>query len=63
MNFGVILVILGGLLCILMLVVVFNSLRLRKSKPTSGTAPRAPTKRSLKCCDQNKPSMNVFGRR
>ncbi len=60
MNFGVIL---GSLLGILALLVVFNLLRLRRSKPTSRTARHAPARHSLKCCDLNKPSMNVFGRR
>jgi hypothetical protein len=60
MNLGLIL---GSLLCILVLLVVFNSLRRRRSKPTSSTTGRAPARRSLKCCDLNKSEMNVFGRR
>ena len=56
-------VILGGLLCILALLVVFYSLRRGRSKPTSSTATRTPAKRSLKCCDLNKSEINVFGRR
>ncbi|MFQ5862286.1 MAG: heavy metal translocating P-type ATPase [Candidatus Brocadiales bacterium] len=43
--------------------VVFNSLRLRRYKPTSRTARRASKKRSLKCCELNKSSTNVFARR
>ncbi|MCP4365172.1 MAG: hypothetical protein GY800_07740 [Planctomycetes bacterium] len=60
MNIGLIL---GSLLGILVLLVVFNSLRLRRSKPTSRTTPQASKKRSLKCCDLNKSEVNVFGRR
>ncbi len=60
MNIGLIL---GSLLGILVLLVAFYSLRLRRSKPTSSTASRTPAKRSLKCCDLNKSEMNVFGRR
>ncbi|MEE9487889.1 MAG: hypothetical protein V3W00_04180 [Candidatus Brocadiales bacterium] len=60
MSFGVIL---GGLLCIMALLVVFYSLRRGKPKPTSSTATRTPAKRSLKCCGLNKSELNVFGRR
>ncbi|MHC4196460.1 MAG: hypothetical protein ACYSRP_00935 [Planctomycetota bacterium] len=55
--------ILGSLLGVLALMAVFNSLRLRTSRPVSNLDGLAPARRSLKCCDLNKSELNVFGRR
>ncbi len=45
------------------ILVVLNSLRLRRYKPRSGTGRRASKKRSLKCCELNKSETNIYARR